>query len=175
MTAIQQVYLLWIFHRSLQHLTCTNSTLAYHAQGSPAHRDLSPFLSFGRMNFSPFLFQIKLAREKLTWTWQIRVSIIKSRLKLGLCATASYFLKCLYFKCVASAWKIPAGSRWESITLINTNGSCAHALKDENILWASSSGWQDGNRKTWDGGKGGHPLISFFPGMCWQCRNRETN
>lgn len=134
-----------------------------------------PFLSFGRMNFSPFLFQIKLAREKLTRTWQIRVSIIKSRLKLGLCATASYFLKCLYFKCVASAWKIPAGSRWESITLINTNGSCAHALKEENILWARSSGWQDGNRKTWGGGKGEYPLISFFPGMWWQGRNRETN
>lgn len=105
--------------------------------------------SFGRMNFSPFLFQIKVAWEKLTWTWQIRVSIIKSRLKLGLCATASYFLKYLYFKCVDSAWKIPAGSRWETIILINTNGSWAHILKEEHILWAKPSGWQDGNSETW--------------------------
>lgn len=123
-------------------------------------------LSFERMNFSPFLFQIKVAREKLTWTWQIRVSIIKSRLKLELCATASYFLKCLYFKCVYSAWEIPAGSRWETIILINTNGRWAHALKEEHILWAKPSRWQDGNRETWGGdeGKREQHFISFHPG-----------
>lgn len=120
-------------------------------------------LSFERMNFSPFFFffQTKLTREKLTGTWQIRVSIIKSRLKLGLCATASYFLKCLYFKCVHGAWKIPTGSRWESIILINANGSWAPALKKKHILWAKPSEWQDGNRKTWGGSGGERTTLNF--------------
>lgn len=143
----------WISHRSLQLLSCAK----YFQVAMPRVPQfiwIFHLLSFGRMSFSPFLFQIKLAREKLTWTWQIRVSIIKSRLKLGLCATASYFMKCLYFKCVDSAWKIPAGSRWERIILINTNGSWAPALKKEHGLWAKPSGWQDGNRKTWGGDEG---------------------
>lgn len=153
----------WILHRSLQLLSCTKYFQGYHAQGSPT--------SYGSFIYSLleewtsalffFFFQTKLTREKLTGTWQIRVSIIKSRLKLGLCATASYFLKCLYFKCVHGAWKIPTGSRWESIILINANGSWAPALKKKHILWAKPSEWQDGNRKTWGGSGGERTTLNF--------------
>lgn len=38
--------------------------------------------------------------------------------------------------------------------LLSTNGSWALALKREHIVWAKSSGWLDGNRKTRGGSEG---------------------
>lgn len=129
-----------------------------------------PLLSFGRTNFSGFLFQIKLAREKLTWIWQVRVSIIPTRLTLGFCATVSCCLKSLYFKHVASAWKPTIGSRWTSITLLNMNGSQRKDTSPGPNLMGGRIGTGRLGRE-----KGGHPLISFYPGTWCQGGERDTN
>lgn len=113
----------------------------------PVHLDLLCTL-FSKNELQPIPFPNNACKGTIDMDLEIRASIIKSRLKLGLWATASYFLKCLYFKWVDSAWKIPAGSKWERIPL-NTNGNWVLALKKEYMLWAKPSGWQDGNRKTW--------------------------
>lgn len=111
----------------------------------------------------------------MTWTWQIRVSIIKSRLKLGICANCFWLSTVSLFEVWRWGLKPPAGSSWGTIILVNTNGSWAGAVKEEKSSGSNLlSGPMRRRRRLglWMKERGLF-LISFSPGTWWQGKKRK--
>lgn len=109
----------------------------------------------------------------MTWTWQMRVSIIKSRLELGLCANCFRLSTASLFEVWRWCLKPPAGSSWGTIILVNTNGSWAGAVKEEKSPGSNLLSGPMGRRRLglWMRERG-LSLISFSPETWWQSKKR---